>query len=136
MSLKAKTSIFETGDQYFNGINPYEIKPVGDRLVIKDLGEEIKQGSIFIPGGARRGQIRTGEVVAVGDGDRWLDKGFGRDRQEPRLLSIKTPSGRIPCECKVGDKVFFDHRKDEEIYIDGATYFLVHEEQALLAILE
>lgn len=43
---------------------------------------------------------------------------------------------RWPMQCKVGDKVIVDRRKEAEFYVNGERLYLVHEEQAILAVLE
>ncbi len=42
---------------------------------------------------------------------------------------------RHPMYCKPGDTVIYDRRKEGEIFIDGERFGILHEEQAVLAIL-
>ena len=140
MSLKDKRSVFESASQFVSA-DPSSIRPVGDRILCRDLGDEEKIGSIFVPdsvkiGAGKNGLIRWGVVVAVGAGDRWIDLGWKTDAEGPSLRAVTTPSGRIPCECKIGDKVLIDHRAEAQIFIDGVPHYLCHEEQSVLAIAE
>ncbi len=43
---------------------------------------------------------------------------------------------RHPMYCKPGDTVIYDRRKEGEIFINGERFGILHEEQAVLAILD
>lgn len=176
-------SIFDSPSQVLQGIKPEDIRPIYDRVVIRDLGESDaeKCGSIWIPEVSRdKARLRIGLVVAVGPGDAWTEHGL--DAQgEPRRRGVTIPcyacngtglrnghtnwdslkdaecpachgtgrkdqwfnprsyrmeKARLPMMTKPGDRVLYDVRKDERFYVDGQTLYLVHEEQACIAILE
>ncbi len=64
------------------------IKPLGDRIVIKVLEEEERtKGGIVLPDTAKE-KPQKGEVVAVGSGE---------------IIDGK----KVPLEVKVGDKIIF-----------------------------
>jgi co-chaperonin GroES (HSP10) len=44
--------------------------------------------------------------------------------------------GRLPMHTKPGDRVLYTRRRDEEIYVNGVRYSLVHEGQAVLGVIE
>lgn len=41
---------------------------------------------------------------------------------------------RVPCTCKVGDKVIYERRRESEVYFWGHRFSMVFEEQAIVAI--
>jgi len=86
------------------------IKPLGDRVVIKPLGEEeVTASGIVLPDTAEKEKPEQGEVIAVGPGKR-LD------------------SGEIaPMSVKVGDKVVFRKYSPDEITIDREEVLVVSE---------
>ena len=85
------------------------IKPLGDRVVIKPLDQEEKTKSgIVLPDTAKE-KPQQGEVVAVGTG-RVLENGQ-----------------KIPLEVKVGDKVIFSKYAGTEIKIDGQNVLILNE---------
>jgi len=86
------------------------IKPLGDRGVIKPLGEEeVTASGIVLPDTAEKEKPEQGEVIAVGPGKR-LD------------------SGEIaPMSVKVGDKVVFRKYSPDEITIDREEVLVVSE---------
>ena len=88
MKTQDKTSIFDGLSQHA-AIDPETIRPIYDRVLVRDLGDAERIGSIFIPECARdQVQLRIGVVVAVGPGDAWTEHGL--DAQgEPRRRSIK-----------------------------------------------
>lgn len=52
----------------------------------------------------------------------------------------RTMNGKIPIcvppQCKVGERVLYERRKEAEIFINGSRYCLVHAEQAIVGVLE
>lgn len=91
------------------------IKPLGDRVVIKKLeAEEKTKGGIVLPGQAKE-QPLMAEVVAVGPG---------------AVEDGKT----IPMDVKVGDRVIFSKYAGTEIKYDGEEYTIVSQRD-ILAIL-
>ena len=92
------------------GIN---IKPLGDRVLIKPKeAEETVKGGIIIPDSAKE-KPQEGTVAAVGPG-RGLDDG-SKDE-----LSLT-----------VGDKVIYSKYAGSEIKIDGEDYLLMREDDVL-----
>ncbi|MDS1029189.1 co-chaperone GroES [Bacillota bacterium LX-D] len=92
------------------------IKPLGDRVVIKVLSSEEKTKSgIVIPDTAKE-KPQEGEVVAVGTG-RALDNG-----QKAAL------------EVAVGDKVIYSKYAGTEVKLDGEEYLIVRESDILAVI--
>jgi len=92
------------------------IKPLGDRVVIKVLeNEETTKSGIVLPGTAKEKPMQ-GEVLAVGSGE---------------LVDGK----RIPLELKVGDRVIYSKYAGTEVKIDGEEYLILRQND-ILAIVE
>jgi len=92
------------------------LKPLGDRIVIKPLeqGEE-KRGGIIIPDTAKE-KPEKGEVLAVGPG-KMLDNGT-----------------RVAPEVKKGDKVLFGKYAGSEVKVDDQELMIVREEDVMAVI--
>ena len=92
------------------------LKPLGDRMVIKPLeqGEE-KRGGIIIPDTAKE-KPEKGEVLAVGPG-KMLDNGT-----------------RVAPEVKKGDRVLFGKYAGTEVKVDNQELMIVREEDVLAII--
>ncbi|RMF61459.1 MAG: co-chaperone GroES [Calditrichaeota bacterium] len=89
------------------------IKPLGDRILVKRLESETSQsGHIIIPDTARE-KPQQGEVVAVGTGK--LDKN----------------GKRVPLSFKKGDKVLFGKYSGDEWEMDGEAYLFLSEDEVL-----
>ncbi|OIO48582.1 MAG: co-chaperone GroES [Parcubacteria group bacterium CG1_02_41_12] len=87
-----------------------QIKPLGDRVIIKALEEEqISKSGIVLPDTADKEKPEQGEVIAAGPGKR-LDNG------EIAPLSVK-----------VGDKVVFRKYSADEIKINDEEVLVVSE---------
>ncbi len=85
------------------------IKPLGDRVVIKPLAQEEKTKSgIVLPDTAKE-KPQQGEVLAVGSG-RTLENGQ-----------------KVALEVKVGDKVIYSKYAGTEIKIDGEEVLILNE---------
>ncbi|MBZ0270268.1 co-chaperone GroES [bacterium] len=92
------------------------IKPLGDRVLIKALdAEEVSKSGIIIPDTAKE-RPSEGKIVAVGPG-RLTDKG---DRVSP--------------EVKKGDKVLYGKYSGTEVKLDGDDYLILRETD-ILAVL-
>lgn len=92
------------------------IKPLGDRVVIKVLESEQKTASgIVIPDKAKE-KPQEGEILAVGSG-KVLDNG-----------------AKVELEVKVGDKVIFSKYAGTEVKL-GSEEYLVLSERDILAII-
>jgi len=93
------------------------IKPLGDRVVIKQLAsEEMTKGGIYIPDTAKE-KPQEGEVIAVGPG-KLLENGQ-----------------RAPMDVKVGDLVLFSKYAGTEWKHDGQSYMILTADRDILAIL-
>lgn len=91
------------------------LKPLGDRVVIKVKKEEEKVvGGIVLPGSAKD-KPHEGEVVAVGDG-RFED------------------GARVPMDVKAGDNVIYSKYAGSEVEIDGETYLIIKQEDVLAVV--
>lgn len=91
MSLAGKSSIFEGISNEF-ALDPGSIKLISDRVLLKDLGDAEKEGSIIIPDRYRErgvnqfGTYRLGLVIAVGPGDRFREMGVTDEGQVLRKM--------------------------------------------------
>ena len=95
-----------------------EIKPLGDRVVVKALEAESKtKGGIVLPDTAKE-KPQEGKVVAVGKG-KVLENG-----------SIQAP------EVKVGDKVLYGKYSGNEITTKEGEELLIMREEDILAIIK
>ena len=92
------------------------LKPLGDRVVIKpsDKEEKTKSG-ILLPDTAKE-KPQEGIVQAVGTG-RILDNGT-----------------KVPMELKVGDKVLYAKYAGNEFKIDEIEYLIVSEKDVLAVV--
>lgn len=92
------------------------LKPLGDRVVIKKIeAEETTKSGILLPENAKE-KPQEAEIVAVGPGGLV-------DGKEVRM------------EVKVGDRVIFSKYSGNDIKIDGEEYTILKQED-ILAILE
>ena len=95
-----------------------EIKPLGDRIVIKALEAESKtKGGIVLPDTAKE-KPQEGKVVAIGKG-KVLDNG-----------TVQAP------EVKVGDKVLYGKYSGNEITTKEGEELLIMREEDILAIIK
>ncbi|ADL07060.1 co-chaperone GroES [Thermosediminibacter oceani] len=92
------------------------IRPLGDRIVIKVLEKEEKtKGGIVLPDTAKE-KPQKGEVIAVGTGE---------------IIDGK----RVPLEVKVGDKIIFSKYAGTEVKFDDEEYLILRQSD-VLAIIE
>jgi chaperonin GroES len=95
-----------------------EIKPLGDRVVVKPLEAESKtKGGIVLPDTAKE-KPQEAKVVAVGKG---------------KVLENGTV--RVP-EVKVGDKVLYGKYSGNEITTKEGEELLILREEDILAIIK
>lgn len=95
----------------------FKIKPLGDRVVLEPIEEELKTKSgIVLPDTAEKERPEQGRVVAVGPG-----------RHEDGKI--------IPLNVKVGDTVLFTKYGPNEVKV-GDKEYLIAEEKDILAVLE
>ena len=93
------------------------LKPLGDRIVVKVLDREEKtKGGLYLPDTAKE-KPTEGEVIATGSG-KVLDNGQ-----------------KLPIEVKVGDRIIFSKYAGTEVKLDGEDY-VIFSERDVLAIIE
>ena len=94
-----------------------KLKPLGDRIVVKVIGEEkTTKSGIVLPDTVKE-KPTEGEVIAVGTG-KILDNGT-----------------KQPVEVKVGDRVIFSKYAGTEVKLDGEEV-VIFSERDVLAIIE
>ncbi|MCC6404640.1 MAG: co-chaperone GroES [Fimbriimonadaceae bacterium] len=94
-----------------------DIKPIGDKVVVKTLEAESKTASgILLPDSAQK-KPTEGKVLAVGEG-RWLENG------KRNSLTVKA-----------GDRVLFSKYGGSEVTV-GAEEFTILDEDQIYAILK
>lgn len=94
------------------------IKPLGDKVVVKALAQEEKTKSgIVLPDTAKE-KPQQGEVIAVGPG-KVLENGQ-----------------RMPLDVKVGDKVIYSKYGGTEIKIDGEELLILDGSRDIYAIVQ
>lgn len=92
------------------------IKPLGDRVVIKKLeAEETTKSGIVLTGAAKE-RPQEAQVVAVGPG-------------------AMSDGKRIQMEVKVGDKVLYSKYSGTEVKVEGNEYTILRQDD-ILAIVE
>ncbi|MGD9154065.1 MAG: co-chaperone GroES [Bacillota bacterium] len=92
------------------------IKPLGERVVVKVLEKETKTKSgIVLPDTAKE-KPQMGKVLAVGPG-KMLDNGQ-----------------RLAMEVKTGDQVLFAKYSGTEVKLDGEEYMILKENDILAVI--
>lgn len=92
------------------------IKPLGDRVVIKVLpNEETTKSGIVLPGTAKE-KPQQGEILAVGSGE---------------IVDGK----KVELEVKVGDRVIYSKYAGTEVKFDGQEYLILRQSD-ILAILQ
>jgi len=95
-----------------------EIKPLGDRVVVKALEAEAKsKGGIVLPDTAKE-KPQEGKIVAVGKG-KVLENGSLQE-----------------LEVKVGDKVLYGKYSGNEITTKEGEELLIMREEDILAIIK
>jgi chaperonin GroES len=89
------------------------LRPLGDRVLVKRLeAEEKTKGGIIIPDSAKEKPLE-GEVVAVGPGGR------GDNGQV------------VPLELKKGDRVLFGKWSGTEVKLDDEDYMIMKESDVM-----
>ncbi len=93
-----------------------KLKPLGDKVVLKQLvAEETTKSGIVIPGAAKE-KPQQAEVIAVGPGG---------------VVDGK----EVVMEVKVGDQVIFSKYSGTEVELDDETYIVVKQND-IVAIIE
>lgn len=91
------------------------IKPLGERVVIKKLEAEEKTKSGIVLTGSAKERPQEAEVVAVGPG-------------------AVVDGNRIEMEVKVGDKVLYSKYAGTEVKVDGQEYTILKQEDILAIV--
>jgi chaperonin GroES len=104
-------------DYTIQEMEPMNIRPLHDRIIVKRLQEEEKTaGGLYIPDTAKEKPVE-GKIIAVGTG-KLLEDG-----------TVRKP------EVKPGDKVLFAKYSGSEVKIDGEEHLILREDD-LLAVVE
>jgi chaperonin GroES len=91
------------------------IKPLGDRVVIKVLeSEERTKSGIVLPDTAKE-KPQQGEVLAVGSGE---------------IIDGK----KVALEVKEGDKVIYSKYAGTEVKVDGEEYLILRQSDILAIV--
>ena len=94
------------------------IRPLGERVVIKmQEAEDKTQSGIILPDTAKEKPIE-GVVVAVGAG------------------RVDANGNRVPLELKVGDKVVYSKFAGTPVTQAGVEYLIINGERDVLAVIE
>ncbi|MCA9869061.1 MAG: co-chaperone GroES [Caldilineae bacterium] len=92
------------------------LKPLGDRLLVKPIEQEEKTASgIILPETAKE-KPQEGEVLAVGPGGR------------------KEDGSRIAMDVEVGDRVLYAKYAGTEVKMDGVKYLILRESDVLATV--
>lgn len=92
-----------------------KLKPLGDRIVVKQLEAEEKTKSGIVLTGQAKEKPQEAEVIAVGPG-----------RKEKGEV--------IPVEIKVGDKIIYSKYAGMDVKLDGEDYVIVSESDVLCVV--
>lgn len=94
------------------------LKPIADHIIIKPAEAETTTASgIIIPDTANKERSERGEVIAVGPG-KFMENG------ERSVMDVT-----------VGQTVLFKKYAPDEVEVNGATYFIIRQED-VIAIIE
>ena len=92
------------------------IKPLGDRVVIKKLEAESTTKSGIVLTGTAKEQPQEAEVMAVGPG-------------------AVVDGKRVEMEVKVGDKILYSKYAETDVKVAGEEYIILRQDD-ILAIVE
>ena len=93
------------------------LKPLGDRLIVKAVEEEETTASgIVLPDTAKE-KPQRGKVLAVGDG-KWDDEG----------------ENRIPLDVSEGDEVLYSKYGGTEVTVEGDDLLVLRESDVLAKV--
>lgn len=113
----AQTQQLNSSQQNTNSSHkPPAFRPLGNRVLVRRLAAEEKQGGIILPDAAKKKQEQA-EIVAVG-------------------IGVKDKNGQlIPLLLKVGDIVLMEKYSGQEITLNDQEYVIVRADD-LIAIIE
>ncbi|MCI0564793.1 MAG: co-chaperone GroES [Nitrososphaera sp.] len=92
------------------------LKPLGDRIVVRQLEPQEKTKSGLVLPDSAREKPQEAKIVAVGPG-RLLDEG-----------GVKAP------EVKTGDRILYGKYSGTEVTVEGADYLILREEDILAIV--
>ena len=93
-----------------------KIRPLGDRVLVKRVGEDEKtKGGIIIPDTAKE-KPTEGKVIAAGAG------------------KLNDDGKRMPMSVKKGDRILLGKYAGTEINIDGEEHVIVREDEILAVV--
>jgi co-chaperonin GroES (HSP10) len=113
-------------------LSPLDFRPHHeDRLLVKKLPQPETERGLIVPETAKKkAGPQLGLVVGVGKG-----RTYSTNYRTEKITRFK--NGYVePCECKVGDTVFYERSEVNEFEWEGETYTPLYEEQGILAIVE
>jgi len=91
------------------------IKPIGDKVVIKPIAvEETTKSGIVLPGSAQE-KPQQGEVIAVGEG-------------------VYQNGVKVPMELKVGDRVVYGKFGGIDVKLNGEEVIIIAEKDVLVVL--
>ena len=94
------------------------IRPLGDRVVIKQLAAEEKTKSGLYLADSAKEKPQEGEVLAVGPG------------------KVLESGALAPMPVKVGDIVLFAKYSGTELKHEGETYIILNADRDILAVMD
>jgi chaperonin GroES len=94
---------------------PVNLKPLGDRLIVKAVEEETVVSGIVLPDTAKE-KPNKGKVLAVGDG------------------KLDDNGQRVPLDVSEGDEVLYSKYGGTEIQVDGEDLLVLRESDVLAKV--
>lgn len=94
-----------------------KLKPLGDRVVVQTIEEEVTKSGIVLPDTANKEKPQRGKVVAVGTG------------------KVGDDGKRIQLEVKPNEIIIFSKYSGTEIKVQNEEY-LILSERDILAVIE
>jgi len=92
------------------------LKPLGDRLIVRAIEEEEKTASGLVLPDTAKEKPQKGKVIAVGDG------------------KLDDDGKRIPLEVAVDDEVLYSKYGGTEIKVDGEELLVLRESDVLARV--
>ena len=92
------------------------LKPLGDRLIVRAIDEEETTASGLVLPDTAKEKPQKGKVLAVGDG------------------KLDDDGKRVPLEVSVGDEVLYSKYGGTEIKVDGKELLVLRESDVLARV--
>jgi chaperonin GroES len=96
---------------------PVNLKPLGDRLIVKAVEEETVVSGIVIPDTAKE-KPQKGKVLAVGPG------------------KLDDDGDRVPLDVSEGDEVVYSKYGGTEIVVEGEDLLVLRESDVLAKVVQ